>query len=217
SSKKPSIYIHHKKAKPLIQKWFPNSTFSQLPSFSNWTVLDSDFTQNEIKLHGISTAGDTLPRLINVFKNVNPAENLLGSISPLNSTGFYSVTFKDFKQLSENLKTLQGNAKPEGSKELDLLQNSVEAGMIYTSEASVFAVRIPGNEFASTFSNDLNLAESFRETSIFEYPKPKVFADLLKPLLKPENLKYFAVLDQFAIFSESDEALKEVISAFQNE
>ncbi len=210
--KKPSIFINHKKFSPLLQKWFKNL---ELQNFSRWTVLDADISQNGIKLNGVSTASDSIPAQINLFKDVPPAENQLAKICPQSSNGFLSMTFSDFPALKRNLLKFRKKESSHAiSTEEQLLQSAVEAGTIYLSKNEVFAVRSLDPEIAS-FSEEL--AETFRGIDIFEYSGGNNFEQLLQPLLKPEDLKFYAQFDQFFVFSESLEAIQEIISAFQNE
>ena len=212
SSKQPSVFINHTNFSPLLQKWFKNANFKD---FSNWTVLDANISPSTIKLNGVSAASDSIPAQVNIFKNVAPAENQLGQITPLSSNGFLSVGFKDFLTLKQNLLKFQKRENSEAiSSEEQLLQTANEAGMIYLDKNEVFTVRSLDPEVVS-FTGELS--ENFHGIDIFEYSGGKIFKDLLQPLLKPENLNFYAVVNQYFLFSESSEAIKNVISAFQNE
>ena len=210
--KKPSIFINHKKFSPLLQKWFQKWHFKD---FSNWTVLDADISQNGIKLNGVSTASDSIPAQINLFKDVPPAENQLAKICPQSSNGFLSMTFADFRALKKNLLKFRKKESPKTiSMEEQLLQSAVEAGTIYLSKNEVFAVRSLDPEAVSFAEEPV---QTFRGIDIFEYSGGNNFKQLLQPLLQPEDLKFYAQFDQFFIFSESSESIQEIISAFQNE
>ncbi|MGB7786731.1 MAG: hypothetical protein WBL27_11575 [Salinimicrobium sp.] len=212
SSKEPSVFINHENFTPLLKKWFQKWHFKD---FSNWTVLDADISQTSIRFNGVTTASDSIPAQINLFKDVPPAENQLANITPLNSNGLLSVTFQDFAPLKQNLLKFQQGENPAAMSSEELLQqSSAEAGMIYLPEHEVFAVRSLDPD-AVSFSEEL--AENFREIDIFEYSGGESFSNLLQPLLKPKNLKFYAQFDQYFVFSETSEALQQVITAFQNE
>ena len=212
SPKQPSVFINHKTFPSLLQKW---SLKENLKDFSNWTVLDANITQSAIKLNGVSIASDSTRGQINLFKGVPPTENQLTGIMPLNSNKLLSVTFKDFTPLKQNLLQFQKGENSEGvNSEEQLLQTAVEAGIITLPKNEVFAVRSLDPE-ATSFSEELS--ENFRGIDIFEYNGENNFKNLLQPLLYPENLNFYAVVDQYFLFSESSEAIKEIITAHQNE
>lgn len=219
SAKRPGIFINHQQLTPVVKKWFPKEGFDLINSFSNWTVVDADITQSAIKLNGITTAGDTIPKSVNIFKGIGASENLLARITPLNSKGFYSITFREFPKLNQNLRAYRKDSLQKGiSKEQELLETTSEAGLIYFEESEIFAVRTLDQEAAKiAMSSQQEVLEEFRDIQIYKYSDQGEFRELLQPLIAPKNLEAFIYLDQFVLFSESSEALKEVISAFQND
>ena len=72
-------------------------------NFANWIMMDAQITPEQISLNGISTAKDTLPQLINIFKNTIPQENDIHQITPLESDGFLSFTYDDYEVLYQNI------------------------------------------------------------------------------------------------------------------
>ena len=96
---KPVILINHQHFQGLAKQLLPLAPFEKFDSFSNWTTLDTEITPTGIKLNGITTASDTLPKLINVFKGVDPTPNQLASLAPRSSHGFFSFSFSNFSNL----------------------------------------------------------------------------------------------------------------------
>ncbi|HET8753607.1 MAG TPA: DUF3352 domain-containing protein [Salinimicrobium sp.] len=218
SDKNPSIFINHEKITPLFKKLFPKAHFSLLKNFSNWTVLDVEIDQASVALNGVTTATDTIPKFINIFRGTNPGANEIAGISPMNSTSIFSFTFDDFTVLHKNLQDFRKEkSKNPASAENVLLSTATEAGMIYLPSAEVFIVKSNDIEAAQlAFSSGQELVEEYRGIPIFGYSGGKKFKNLLQPLLSPENLKYYAILERFLLFSENREAIKEIISNFQN-
>ena len=215
SARQPGIFINHQKLEPILKNWFPGKNLQYVAGFSNWTNLDAEITQSAIKLNGITIAGDTLPHQINFFKGVGTAENLLPTITPSAAKGLYSITFEKFNVLKNNLGAFA--AKKESSEVPALFETASEAGMIYLPEGTVFAIRTLDREASKiALSAHQEEVEEFREITIFQYSGKTDF-DFLKPLLTPGEPSVYAYLDQFVIFAESAELLKEVISAHQNE
>lgn len=218
SNKNSSVFINHEKITPLFKKLLPKVHFSLLKNFSNWTVLDMEIDQASIALNGVTTATDSIPKFINIFRGTNPGANEIAGISPINSTSFFSFTFDDFEVLRQNLQDFRNEkSKNPASAENVLLTTATEAGMIYLPSAEVFIVKSEDIEAAQlAFSSSQELVEEYRGNPIFEYSEGKKFKNLLQPLISPENLKYYAILERFLLFSETPEAIKEIISNYQN-
>ena len=218
SAKQPGLFVNHKNLGEILKKWFPHETLKYVADFSNWTNLDAEITQSAIKLNGITISGDTLPHHIDLFKGVVASENLLPSITPSEAKGLYSITFEKFNILKKNLEEFKrSKLKTRPSEATDLLETASEAGMLYLPQGDVFAIRTLDQEAAKiALSAHQEVLENFREVVIFNFSGQSEFEEL-KPLLSPGPLATYAYLDQFVIFSESAEALKQVIAAYQNE
>ncbi|WP_189606338.1 hypothetical protein [Salinimicrobium marinum] len=218
SDRNPTVFISHENISEIFLNMLPEGSASFLNNFSNWTALDTEVNQNMIKLDGITTATDTLPKFINLFEDVNPARNDLASVTPGGASGFLSYAFQDFRNLETNL--LKQNSKQPSenntSKEKTLLENASEIGVIYTEEGNIFAVRSIGSEPLESFAAGSNLAEEFRSIEIYGYEDAQIFQALLKPIISTGNLKYSAQVDNFLLFSEGIEPLKETIAEIQN-
>ena len=219
SLKHPGIFINHKQLRAVLKNWFPEKDLEFVTEFSNWSSLDADITQSAIKLNGITSASDTLPELINIFKEVLPAKNAISTVTPLTSKGFYSVSFNNFTKLNQNLKSFRKDSLSNSIfKEHELLETASEAGVIYLENSKIFAVRTLDVEAARiALSAQQEVVEDFREVSIHKFNDTGAFRDILTPLFTLEGLSNFVYLDQFILFSNSPEALKEIITAFQNE
>lgn len=214
SQKKPVLFVNHEQFKQVSKKWFPDQNF---PQFSNWTVLDADLSQDAISLNGITVASDTLPKFVNLFKEVVPAENQIASIAPLSTISVSSITFQDYDRLRQNLISFNNEKSRQDEKEDDLLQNSVEAGTINLDTGFVIAVR-PKDPFSENlFTPEVHLFENFREIDIFQYSEGNGFRNVLEPIYSFSSLSYYAFLEPFYIFSDNPEVLKEVIAASKNE
>ena len=215
SEKKPTVFINHSKAFPILKDFLPGLD----SGFSTWTALDADISQSSLNLNGISIARDSLPNLMNIFKEAGVSRNTLASITPVSSKDFTSISFRDFQKLKENLDTYKGQGgNNDFSSEVSLLQTASEAGVINLSEGSVFAIRsIDPDASRLSLNFELQQTEEYREIAIFEYPAATNFQQLLQPLLNLEEARFFAFLDTYILFSETPQAIKEVIAAVQND
>ncbi|MHA6278544.1 hypothetical protein ACXYMT_00040 [Salinimicrobium sp. CAU 1759] len=215
SKKKTSIFLNHHNIPAFLKEILP----PQFPGFSKWTVLDTDISQDKILLNGITVATDSLPRVVNVFKDIRPAQNSISGITPVNAYDFTSITFRDFEKLEENITFLRGNTRDSlHTAEADILKNANEAGIITLSKGLVLAIQVLDPEIAmNSMAFKPESIEEFRGNVIFEYPEPDAFQNLLQPLLNPKDLHFFTFLNSYILFSSNVESLKEVISAVQND
>lgn len=218
SSRQPAVFINHKKLAPLAKIWFPGQEMDVISFFSNWTVVDMELSQASINLNGITTAGDSLSSHINLFKGVAPSENLIANVTPATAKGFHSVTFEEYPSLDRNLR-LYSNMESDHRQtwKQELLNTATEAGLIYLAETEIFAIRTLDQEAARiALASYREEIENFREIPFFSYPRDNSF-DFLEPLLSPRDFTVYTHLGEFVLFSSSSEALKEVVTAVQNE
>ncbi|WP_424495257.1 hypothetical protein [Salinimicrobium sp. GXAS 041] len=215
SAKNPTVFINHGSLTADFLRILPSGSASFLNNFSNWTAIDLEVSQNSVKLDGITTASDSLPKFKNLFKDVNPARNEIAKIVSNQSSAFLSYSFQEFEPLQNNLRNSSEN-DISGSKEQQLLENSNEIGMIYSEAANVFVIRSPLPEALESYSAGRNPVEEYREIAIFNYDGNGTFEKLLQPLLNPKNLKYFLQLDSFLLFSEDLQTLKAITAHYQN-
>ncbi|WP_029037976.1 hypothetical protein [Salinimicrobium xinjiangense] len=214
SQKSPSIFINHDKASSILNQLLP----LELPGLSHWTVLDTDLSQSDIILNGISVAGDSSSRLINSFRGVGVATNSIASVTPVAAKGFTSVSFRNSEKFLQQLQPDTSLSQPAITSERSLIDTAIEAGVIQLSENSVFAIKTLDPEAARlSLDFELQQTEEFRGYAIYSNPNTKAFQDIFQPLLKPEDLHYFTFFDTYILYAEKTEALKEVITAVQNE
>ena len=215
SQKKTSVFLDHDKIPAFLMELLPQ----QFPGLSNWTIVDTDISQNKLLLNGITIATESLPRLINVFKEVGPAENLIAGITPVNANSFTSITFKDFEKLRQNIAFLRGGTKDSlYLTETQILKDANEAGIITLSGDLVLALQVFDPESAKiSMDFEPELFEDFRGNAIFRYPNTNAFQQLLQPLLNPKELHFFTFLKGYILFASNPDSLKEVIAAVQND
>lgn len=212
----PSVFINHERFSGIFEDLFPGAGFIPSGNFSNWSVFDTDIGSTSIKLNGITTASEDPGKFIHLLKGVSPARNAISEIAPRNSSGFYSIAFKEFSSLQKNLDSLSPDL--ENSPENRLLHTASEAGMIWNDAASIFVVNSEEIENAKfQFASEGVISEEYRGNTIYSYEDMGVFKNLLQPLLKPANLKYYLILDRFFLFAEDTQTLKDLISELQNE
>ncbi|MBR9913843.1 MAG: ribonuclease HII [Algicola sp.] len=209
-SKMMTILINHKNTsiQPFI---FRDSTLNK-QSFSQYTLLDSDVSQNAIYMNGITKANDTTQSLINVFKHTIPQENLIANILPADITGFKSITFDKYQVLRDNL--IKHEFLDSLTDNRTLFQNIVEVGHAYNNNQEALILR----SLDPSTSFDLNrvVVDNFRGVELYAIENAMSFLNDFAPIISINSANHFINLDDFFIFSNSTSFLESFIANYQN-
>jgi len=183
--------------------------------FTEHLTFDTEVSQNNLILSGITKAKDSTS-LINVFKNTLPQDNQLAQIAPSNSDGFLSITFNDYNVFKKNLNTF--NKTDSTAVNTTLFENIVEFGEIYsdtTTAVILNSIDLIGTQEA--LLSEQEKTENFRGVSIYNFSKPTLFLDELKPFITLKNATNYCIINQFLIFASNTETLENIIVNFQNQ
>ncbi|MBA6154053.1 ribonuclease HII [Gelidibacter maritimus] len=180
---------------------------------SNYYFLDADLSQDQLKFDGITIAKDSSNSLINSFKNTFPQENLLPRICPQDSDGFLSFTFHSFQIFHEHLAKFR---KQDSIFNASNFESILEAGVIYKNgKQAVVLNSIDASNMSAFFETQPSL-DTYREISIHAFDKPEFFLNIFSPLITYTEATKFINIDDFFVFSDDLDLLKDVISSYQN-
>lgn len=192
-----------------------NHDLFKLNHFCDWMALDISMQQNQILFNGVVTINDTLRKLASVYNKTTPNENQLAKITPNNFDGSISFTFNEPTQFVENLRSYNSSINQD-STQIALFNSINEIGLIHKDDELVIALH--SNDIIETkdaLLSEQNLSTSFRQTDIFNFSKSGFFKSTMSPFVKDEINKYM-VLDDFVVFSNSEDFLLSIISQYQN-
>ncbi len=182
--------------------------------FSNYFAVDTDISQDEILINGITKASDSSKGLINIFKNNIPQENLIQNITPSNSDGFMSFTFSDYTLFETSL--LKFN-KRDTIISTSLFDNITEVGVVYEDkERAVILNSIDVIATKDALLSELSVIDSYRQVEIFSFSQSNLFAHTFFPLITFNNATKYCVLDNFFVFADNLEMLQNIIANYQN-
>ena len=211
--KETSIFIRHEQIGEKFKQWFP-ATDSTLTNFASWSAVDLNYKNGSLNFNGLSLWTEK-PSLQHIFKDVGSSPNEVARIVPATAPGFSSFGYKNFDQFQQNFNTYFQKEFSEVEKEI--LKNVSEIGLInYASEKLLVLNNIDvilAEQSLARFSGE---SKEFRGAKIYQFDNPDVFAEHLKPLISPVDLNFYTILENFVIFSNSEEKLQTVISAFVN-
>ncbi|HUH28363.1 ribonuclease HII [Gelidibacter sp.] len=180
---------------------------------TNYFLLDADLSQDQLRFDGITIAKDSAKSLINIFKNTFPQENRLPKICPPDSDGFLSFTFHSFKAFHESLSKFR---KQDSIVSESLFESVSEAGVIYKNDQQAVVLNSIDAANMNTFFGTQNSIDTYRDISIYTFDKPEFFSDLFSPLITYKKATKFINIEEFFVFSDDLELLKEVIASYQN-
>jgi len=186
-----------------------------LEKLTTYLAIDADISQDNIILNGISQANDSVQSFINVFKNTTPQENQIQNITPSSSDGFLSFTFNNYKDFRANLiKYTQVDTLKTSTT---LFDNIIEAGIIYDSENNALVLNsLDGISTEDALISEQTIIENFRQVDIFNFSQPDLFKNVFSPLISFNKANKYCILDNFFVFTDDLELLKNIISNYQN-
>lgn len=218
SKKSFTLYINHNNADRLYSLLFPNNGFKNIPHFANWASMDADISQDKITINGITTAKDSPPTIIDLFRNTLPQQNHIAGIAPGNSDGIYAFTYDDFAQLKQNIDDYNRAKGNEFTAVKDSIFHEIdEIGVIYKNESKAISMHSKDVDAVLGFLvGDRSVNKEYRNTPIYAFGQGNIFANTFGPLLPKATVSSYIILDDFFVFSEDVGLLQDIIANYRN-
>lgn len=179
--------------------------FTPAITSDNYTLLDLNFSDNNLHYNGIVTASDSISQLLDCFKNTVPQTTRTLSIAPSRTESLFSVSFDDYSVFSNNLKKLNSRA-PDSTKTFLNFTNEItvadNALILHSLDADLVIETL----------EEKSITETFRDIDIYEFGKPDFFKSRLQPIISYETANYFFKYGDFIVFSNSIENIKSILS-----
>ena len=213
NSKSSLSILINSKNKKLIPSLFLTEKLNS-NSLTNYMLLDADVTQDQLLFNGITKAVDSSKSLINVFKNTIPQEIQTSKICPQDIDGYMSFTFNDFKTFNDNL--IKYKKRDTSLTPTSVFDAASEIGVLYKNDKRaivMYSLDVLATQDALLSRNSI---ETFREVDIYPYDNPKLFSDYLSPFVNFQNATTYFSIDDFIVFSDDVDFLKDIISNYQN-
>lgn len=209
-----SLLINGKTFNNTFKNLLPES--QSLPAFASWAAVNTEVQPGHFKINGIALAQDTIPQLMNVFKGTYPQHNLLALVTPASASGFVSYTYHDFDILENNLKNFQP-ANDSLPTYPALFSSLNEIGVITKGQEKIVAMHAISGSITEEFLSPLwETSGEFRGLEIKTLQDSAVFKNAFYPLITAVP-KFGAQLEDFFVFSESQNTLQEIITEHLNE
>lgn len=206
-----SVFINHKK-KGLQPTIFRDSTLNSL-QFSNYTVFDSDISQNSIFINGITKATDSTKSLINIFKNTVPQDNQLAKVLPQDINSFTSMTFNNYDVIRTNF--VKHQLLDSTSRSI-VFENIIEIGQVKRAEQNAIILRSIDPSLTFENLNSSLTGNAYRGINIYPLDGDNTFLRDFAPIIQIPSAKHYINLEDFFIFSDDVPFLESIISNYQN-
>ncbi len=207
-----SVFI--KAHSPFVKSFFIEPSLN-LKTFTSYIAMDVDVNQDAIYINGLTKANDSTKSAINIFKNTIPQENQLQNIAPMDSDGFLSLTFKNYKNFEKNQMAYR---KTDSIASTALFDAIVEVGVVYKAEnRAVILNSLDVINTEDALIGERTPIESFRGIDIFSFSKPQLFYKTFSPFISFKNATKYCELDTFFVFSDNMTMLQNIISNYQNQ
>jgi len=211
-----SIYV---KAHNAI--WFKDflsnvSHRSYTSDFGSWYKVSPLDTKNPMYLDGIITYKDSVKQFHTLFKNLNSQENQAGGIIPSSVFSARSFTYHQVDQLQKNLNRYHSDNITINKTLRLLLENANEITRIDLPQNQVLAFTLKPYEELYMNIDSASIAKfNYRDYTIYELANGIQTSDL-SPLLPSGSYKYFTVVDQFVLLTQTSSAPESIIANYQN-
>ena len=183
--------------------------------FSEWLVLDSDITSDQMSFNGITNSKGSKPTITSIFEHSIPQENTLQHVTPLNADGFLSITYNNYDRFREQL--FQYQQRSSDSLEIpELFGTFNEIGLIHYQGEELIALKsFDASATKEALRYHQEEEEQHRGISIFKFESPDLFKTEFKPFTNSE-VQHYVILDDYVVFAGTVNVLKQVISNYQN-
>ena len=195
--------------KPFFKSEFPET----LLGLSNYAGFDLNINEEQILLSGIVFPTENQSSNWSAFKNVNPENSVVAEIIPSQFTKATSLLISDY----HTFKSLENDVNQTSQKDSIWLNIKELADIELNSGYLKAMVSTDIDQTFQSLQAQANSIKEFGGTKIYEFKNSfKINKDLSK-YIKPQNLKYFAVLQDIIISSDQLKVIEDDIIQVNNQ
>lgn len=214
TAKKNTLYLNFPELLHVYQASTPQNKSAIQEDFTNWMALDLAISPASLRLSGI-----TLPEerdFLALLKETKPQKNELSLVTPISAIGTISFTFDDFSKVKDKLSFYRKEDYPE--IDTDLFDAVSEMGQVFMTDGTAFVLKSKETEETTHWINvqGREKHKTHRGHDIFRFSKPGFFFQALQPLIKVQNLGFYAQVDNFYLFAGTETVLENLLSNYEN-
>ena len=199
----------------LYHKELPS--LQSMPDVSLGAVfLEFNMTPESVTINGHLLDAKSENKWFRLFEKLDPQSQGLQTVFPSESHNISIFSYTDFEQLQRNIDSLETSSKASELAKA-FFNTTEEIGVFETEQGDGVALKSidisATYEALSGFQNELS---SFRSIPLFEFTESSLFNDTFGPLISKVSPTKFITLEDYLVFSDSEEVLKLVISNYFN-
>ncbi|WP_150451755.1 DUF3352 domain-containing protein [Arenibacter lacus] len=208
-----NIFINAKKSTSLLNSVLAEGTQWDISNFTEWVSLDFNSNKDHVKLNGINTANDSLPKISDLFRNTHALVNRTPNMAPMASDAILSFTFDNYTAFAQNQKK-----HLDRSVEIDKTFDAVEEiGLIYLNSDLSIVLHTSGSMKIHEFLDNLKTgSEEYQGNEIVSLSKNNFLNAYFNPLVKGYHANHYTILENAFVFARSAEMLKTIIANYKN-
>ena len=207
-----SLFINLDEVRLLYRSQFENLNLHTLKGLGAWIGLDVKVSKDSYRWSGAIISDEATK--LDLFQNVSPAAFRTHEVTPTSASGFFSISYSDFKALQKNRE--KQNYTATSSFNLIFENTSQVAAIQLENGALVYDV--VSHNVSKTLDTLLTKTiqeTSFRNQKLYSFEEENVFADF-SPLLSNHKFSVFTVYDSHFLFAKTPETLEDIIVNINN-
>ncbi|MEM7187630.1 MAG: hypothetical protein AAF466_13335 [Bacteroidota bacterium] len=175
--------------------------------------LELQILPEGVEARGVLLDGDSTDHLVSVFKGLQPQPHQAERVIPLEAMTARGFTYDDVDMLTENLRAYRNDSLVlpaffESTNEITSIQLPEGTAIVVTSIDPEIAV--------DEFKRYTEEGERFREVQLYAMAGEGLSFEVFHPLVDRLEATLAFQLDQFFVFTESQEVAQSVIGAYKN-
>lgn len=208
-----SLFINLEDAEYLYKNQLNTLHTKSLKGLGKWLSVDVEVSKGSYRWSGAIVSEKSSGKLT-LFDGTSPSAFRLHEVTPVNATGFLSLSFSEFSKLQDNRKK-QGFEASSPFK--FMFKSSKEVGAIELENGALVYDMLSTKVSATLDSLAPMILEktNFRNQTIYSFEPANVFADF-SPLLSNHKFSVFTTFDSHFLFAKDQEVLESMIVNIDN-
>ncbi|MFK7814469.1 MAG: ribonuclease HII [Maribacter sp.] len=211
--KPASIFVNMNTSNSLLSTITKKDSEIRVSGFSDWISLDLNNNQKNLSLSGVSIANDSTWNYVDLFANTKPTANTIASYAPMQADAILAYSFDNYKAFAKNRELALGIVSPVDPS----LDSVEEIGIVYLNDEKAIVLNTYGAEDISEFLlSQKKAAIQYQGQEILQLNKSDFLNNRFSPVIENYNANFCVLLKNAFIFSETQQALKDVIRSYKN-
>ncbi|NEV93957.1 hypothetical protein G3567_07335 [Psychroflexus sp. YR1-1] len=208
-----SAFINLEEAHYLYKNEFDDLNAKSLKGLGKWLSIDLEISKGSYTWSG-AILSNAASKKLDLFSGTSPSAFRLHEVTPVNATGFLSLTFSDFESLQNNRADQNHTAT---SPFRFIFEDSKQVGAIALENGALVYDMLSSNVTRTLDSLSMKVQQetTFRNQTIYTFQPENVFADF-SPLLSNHKFSVFTVYDSHFLFAKNQEALESILININN-